>query len=192
LLDNQIMPQEVLFQIIVDSACIIICIIATIFDARTRRIPNKLTLTGFLLGIIFNFGFAAYLNGFEYALKSELLLSMVGASLLFFTFLLFASLKAVGMGDVKLMAAVGAFVGFPLAVWVLAFVLLSGGIISILYALLKGHLKSVIVNMGKGASSVFQAKSKQTKIKMHYMPYALAICIGTTIALLQKYLDILY
>lgn len=113
---------------------------AGIWDARERRIPNKLNLALFILGI---------LHGF---LIGEIELSLIGAGFAFFLAIFPALimrmpvLRAVGGGDIKMMTAIGAFYGlsYPLF-WVFAI----GSILSVIYGLFRmakaGYLKSYII-----------------------------------------------
>ena len=75
---------------------------AAVRDIRTRRIPNWLTVSGVVAGMALN-AFLFETPGLLDALKG------LGFALLIY-FPLFA-IRAVGAGDAKLMAAVGAIVG---------------------------------------------------------------------------------
>ncbi len=80
----------------------VILFTATGWDLRSRRIPNGLTLGGALLGLV--------LQG--WALGVQGLFSGMGGIVVGIAMLLpFYALKGMGAGDVKLMGAVGAFLG---------------------------------------------------------------------------------
>jgi prepilin peptidase CpaA len=93
---------------------------AAISDLRSRRIPNWLSLTGIVAGLALN----TFLYGSDGVVRS---LEGLGTAFgIYFVLYLF---RAMGAGDVKLMAAVGAFVG-P-GNWLMIFLitaLLGGGI----------------------------------------------------------------
>lgn len=72
-------------------------------DWRTRRIPNWLTVSGFLLGIILN----SIFGGWRGALGS-----LEGAGLALGVLLPLVLLRGLGAGDWKLMGAVGALMGW--------------------------------------------------------------------------------
>jgi len=76
--------------------------VAGVSDLRTRRIPNWLTLSGVLAGLAMN----SFLYGFD-GLKR----SLAGLCLAFGVYIVMYALRAMGAGDVKLMAGVGAIVG---------------------------------------------------------------------------------
>ena len=107
---------------------------AALFDLRFRRIPNWLNAAGWLLGI----GLQIAAHGATGA-KQDLLGS--GLALAVYTGLF--ALRAMGAGDVKLMAAVGAFTG-PVH-WLYVFLLASviGGVIALVAVLSKGALLRV-------------------------------------------------
>src|SRR2546430_1589063 len=84
----------------------ILVIVAAIWDIRTRRIPNWLTFPGIVLGIA--------LNSFLYQPVGPwfgLVLSLKGLGLAFIVYFVLYLLHAMGAGDVKLMAAIGAAAG---------------------------------------------------------------------------------
>ena len=76
--------------------------IAVVIDVRSRRIPNWLTVTAFVLGLLFNIvvggmpGLWLSLGGFAVGFGTLLVLWLIGGG---------------GGGDVKLMGAVGSWVG---------------------------------------------------------------------------------
>src|SRR5260370_7182149 len=77
-------------------------IVAAVFDIRFRRIPNWLVVAGFCSGLA--------LNVFFFRVDG-LILALLGAALAFAVYLPFFALRAMGAGDVKLMIAIGAFMG---------------------------------------------------------------------------------
>ena len=80
----------------------LLVVVAAYLDLRDRRIPNWLTGTGVLVGLGSNY----YQSGWP-GLRNGLL----GLSAAFALYALLFALRAMGGGDVKLMAAVGAFTG---------------------------------------------------------------------------------
>src|SRR5262249_44988714 len=76
---------------------------AAVYDVRYRRIPNWITASGVLAGLL--------LNAFLDPTWSGLLFGLKGMALGFGIYFALYALHAMGAGDVKLMAAVGALVG---------------------------------------------------------------------------------
>ena len=96
--------------------------IACWFDVRTRRIPNRLTFPAAALGI----AAATAAHGGSGALASAAGL-FVGLMLFFPLF----ALKGLGAGDVKLMGALGAWVGATMVLGVAFYTALAGGVLAI-------------------------------------------------------------
>src|SRR5687767_14252733 len=87
----------------------ILVVTAAIFDIWSRTIPNWLALMGLAAGI----GGSIYFG--------RIVDSLLGFGLALFVYLLFYVLRAMGGGDVKLMAAIGSIAG-PQN-WLILFVL---------------------------------------------------------------------
>ena len=100
-------------------------------DLRTRRIPNYLTLGTAVAGLAYNFmsqGLPGLANG---------LLGM----LLGFAFLVLPYLwGGMGAGDVKAMAALGAWLGPKLTVFLFCYMGIAGGVIALGYLVWQGSL----------------------------------------------------
>lgn len=109
----------------------LILLLAVIGDLRRRRIPNSLTLPGVVLGISL-LGLEAGWGG----LWSGITGTLTGAGLLFLPF----ALGGMGAGDVKLMAAVGAFGGPVFAFRAFLAAALIGGAASFFALLRMGRL----------------------------------------------------
>jgi prepilin peptidase CpaA len=115
-----------------------IAVVATVWDLKTRRIPNFLTFGSALVAVavhVYAGGWAA--GGWSVAGW------FVGVAF----FLPFFALGGMGAGDVKLLAAIGAWLGPGPAVWVALFSLIAGGIIGLVVALSYGYLTQAIANL---------------------------------------------
>lgn len=113
-------------------------LVAAIWDLRTRRIPNLLTFGGAIAGIAAH----AYVNGLSGAGTSAAGW-LVGAACFFPFFVL----GGMGAGDVKLLAAVGAWLGPSAAVWVALYSAIAGGAMGLIVSLWSGYLTQAIVNI---------------------------------------------
>ena len=87
-------------------------------DVRSGRIPNWLTVGGLMSGLLLRLSFQGW-PGLETAAGGAL----VGGGVLFVLFMV----GGLGAGDVKLMAAVGAWVGIAHALAVLLVTAIAGG-----------------------------------------------------------------
>ncbi len=88
--------------LVMQVVLVLIVMTAGIYDLRFRRIPNWLVLVGLVLG----FGLNTFLFGLSGLERSAMGMGL--ALLIYFPLYL---LRAMGAGDAKLMAAVGAIVG---------------------------------------------------------------------------------
>ena len=113
--------------------------VAVVTDLRSRRIPNWLTFPAILAGLVLNTVLPPlFLEGVGWTVG--LFSSLTGCLLLLLTFGFLGFINFVGMGDVKLRAAVGALLRWPVALWALAYVALAGGGVAVLYSVLGGKL----------------------------------------------------
>src|ERR1700675_5068525 len=113
-------------------------VLAVYGDLRIHRISNKLTLLGLIVGL----GLQSVGGGLQ-GLTSGLL----GASAGLACFAPFYFLRAMGAGDVKLLAAVGAFLGPQGGFYAALFSLLAGGLGAIGYVLwhaLRASVSSIV------------------------------------------------
>ncbi len=113
--------------------------VAAYFDLRFSRIPNWLTLSGCVVGLALNTNREG-LTGLRHA--------VLGLLTGFALYLPLWLLHARGAGDVKLLAAVGAFLG-PQNTLVLAIVAaLVGGVLALALVVAKGATRQTAVNIG--------------------------------------------
>jgi prepilin peptidase CpaA len=129
---------------------LLVVVIAGIYDAKYRRIPNWLTLSGLVLGL----GLHTYVEGLP-----GLLLSLKGfglATVIYFTLYL---LRGMGAGDVKLMAAVGSILG-PLP-WFILFLATSiaGAIVAVVLSVGYGRFRSTLYNVLKIVGELFRFRA---------------------------------
>ena len=119
---------------------ILVLIGAAFYDVRYRRIPNWISLSGVALGFAINFLIGPPEAGFVFALKGF----AAGLGL----YLLLYVLRAMGAGDVKLMAAVGALVGAERWFGIFLVTAIVGGILGLLLVTVRGRLKRTLFNVG--------------------------------------------
>jgi prepilin peptidase CpaA len=130
-----------------EALLLAIVLAAAVYDVRFRRIPNWLNVTGVVLGLTLNsflyqgispnvFGFA----GLFFALK--------GLGLAFVVNLVLYALHARSGGDVKLMAAVGAIVGWENWFGIFVVSAIVGGVFALGIAATRGRLQKTLFNVG--------------------------------------------
>jgi len=171
---------------------------ATWFDVRSHRIPNKLVFWGALAGVLLHVtlpqgqGFISVLPG-----GLGFLDALAGLGIGLAAFLPVYLLRAMGAGDVKLMAMVGAFLG-PEQIWGAMFgVVLAGGVLAIVVALRQGVFVRMLHNIRLMLSgSLFQVVTggmptvESGSPPAAKLPYGLAIALGTLSYLAYKALSV--
>jgi prepilin peptidase CpaA len=154
-----------------ELSAVVIAAIAAISDLRTRRIPNWLTYTGLLMAVSARTIFGGW---------SGLMSGVAGVFVAGGIFALFFFLGAMGGGDVKLMGAVGAWMGPSHAVLTLIAVCMAGGFIAFAY-LIFGFDKSLAVKVEDGAKTSDLPCAGRTDRTSPRVPFGLAIAIGTVV-----------
>jgi prepilin peptidase CpaA len=156
-------------------------IIATASDLRNRRIPNWLVFPFLVGGVLVS----SLTHGW-----SGLGQSILGVLLAAFLLGVFYWLGAMGMGDLKLCAAIGAWIGPGQLLTALVMTGLAGGVMAFAWAIRGGFLKEALT----GASDLVFGLRKRglrphaslvlTNPHARKMPYAPAIAIGTIFSFL--------
>lgn len=122
------------------AVLIALVLIASVYDMRYRRIPNWLSLTGAITGLA--------LNSFLYQGWPGLRLSLVGLTVAFCAYFILYSLRAMGAGDVKLMAAIGALTGVRDWFGIFIITAIIGGIAGLGLVAMRGRLRKTVWNVG--------------------------------------------
>lgn len=116
-------------------------------DVRARRIPNQLVLWGTLAGLALQASVTPGAGLFAEPFGAlGLLRGAYGLGLGLLLLLPMYALGAMGAGDVKLMAMVGAFLGPEEIVGAALFSMMAGGVLAVLAALWQGSLRKVLGN----------------------------------------------
>jgi prepilin peptidase CpaA len=156
-------------QLIVPLLCAVLTA-AVYSDVRSHRIPNTLSLLGLVAGLALQF-LGHGLSGMAAGL--------LGAGVGLGCFAPFYLLRAMGAGDLKLLAAVGAFLGPQAAFHAALFSLLAGGLGAIGYVLWCGlrAAASSFVQEGFAAAGVSAFIAAQVA-RRERLPFALPIAVG--------------
>jgi prepilin peptidase CpaA len=154
---------------------------AAVFDFRTYRIPNLLTGGGIVFALVYNTLVPPEWHaGWTWA--------PAGMLLGFAAMLPMYAIGAMGAGDVKLMAMVGAFLGLTGTAYALFFCIVTGGIAALAFALHKRVTTRMLANAGglmrgmlwstvAGASPRLQSGAMPSVGKL---AYGISIAVGTT------------
>lgn len=181
---------ELLVMLLTDPRSLILLLLllaAAICDLRTRRIPNLLTFGGTAIALLYGLAAPHHHGG-------GLLWSLGGMGLGLVLMLPLYLLRAMGAGDVKLMAMAGAFLG-PDSTWqAVIFVFIAGGIAAVAYALwhrvagklLRNTLQAtelLFVTVAAGIRPDARASSAQS---VGRLPYGVSIALGTAAFLVAR------
>jgi prepilin peptidase CpaA len=168
---------------VAEGFAVAIALVACLYDVSTSRIPNKLTFTTAALAILFHVC-APTGSGLSHAG-----LGLLVGLLVFFP--MFA-LGAMGAGDVKLMAAVGAWIGATSIIYVALYGSIAGGLLAVIVALRRSYLKQALANVKMLVTywlvegiKPFPALTLESKDSIR-LPYALAIGAGLAVTLWQR------
>ena len=156
---------------------LIVLAVATFTDLRNRRIPNWLVLPFMGLGIAVSTWFQGW-HGLGQSFAG------LALGILLYGFLFW--MGGMGAGDVKLAAAIGAWIGPSQLFFALIVTAMAGGLMVFLWAAFGGFLKDLFT----GASNLtFGLKDRAVRQEMvlsnplkRKIPYAPAIAIGTLIS----------
>jgi prepilin peptidase CpaA len=157
--------------------------VATFTDLRSRRIPNWLVLPFLLIGIVLSVWTQGW-HGLGQSLGGAFL-GLVVYGVLFW-------MGGMGAGDVKLCAAIGAWVGPQQLILALVITGMVGGLMVFCWAIFGGFLKELFTgasnlafgwNSRGGVCDPEMAIANPLKRKM---PYAPAIAIGTLISFFAR------
>jgi prepilin peptidase CpaA len=164
--------------------CLVAFVIAVaISDMASRRIPNVLTVTGACVGLGANWLLAG---------GSGALASVAGSFVGLFVFLPFYLARGFSAGDVKAMAAIGAFVGPEGALFAAAWILVAGSLGGLVLLIAIGgrtaftaliHRWSARALVLFSTGSPVRIEPGATDAARHRFPYGLAIACGTIVSL---------
>jgi prepilin peptidase CpaA len=150
--------------------------VATFMDLRYRRIPNWLVLPFLLAGVVTS----GWFHGWHGVGQS-----FGGLGLGALIYGVFFMMGGMGMGDVKLCAAIGAWIGPEQLLFAMVVIGIVGGIMVLCWAAIGGFLADLFKN-----TSAVVVGWKERGIRRHpelvltntmarKIPYAPAIAIGT-------------
>jgi prepilin peptidase CpaA len=151
----------------------------TYYDVRYRRIPNRLVLLALGSGLVKN----AIVGAWGGARAS-----LIGCALAFGLMLVLHFFGAMGAGDVKLFAAIGAIIGAPSVLSTFLVILITGAVLAVILMLRAGTTRVtmqrvllILAGLAPGwkvPSFPEPADRKQT------IPYGVAITFGSLISLI--------
>jgi len=149
---------------------------AMIWDLRTRRLPNWLTVGAFVLAILFHVatdglsGLSTALGGFAVGFGVLLVLWLIGGG---------------GGGDVKLMGALGACLGAPLTL-IVFFTSVFFALMSIMVMFVWRMIIRASRDGNNDASESGLTNREQLVLSRRLIPYAVPVAMATWSVLIVK------
>ncbi len=162
---------------------LIVLTIATFTDLRSCRIPNWLVLPFLVAGI----AVSGWTHGWRGVEQSCLGIAL-GAAI----FGLFCWLGGMGMGDVKLCAAIGAWIGPSQLMVALVITGIAGGVMAVCWAIGGGFVGELFTGTGDLIAGLTKRGIRPhpelvlTNPLTRKMPYAPAIAIGTLVSFFSR------
>lgn len=172
--------MQIELEFVYPAAASVCALIGSVFDVKSRRVPNFLTGPAILFGLALHLS----LGGWH-----DLLNSVAAGLICGLVFLVFYLAGGMGAGDVKLITAVGCLSGLHYIAFILALTGIAGGIMALGLALMRGRLKETFLNV---VSLVAHHRSEgltpHPEINVLNsstlrLPYALAIMAGCALTL---------
>ena len=162
---------------------LICAMIGAVSDIRAGRIPNWLTYGGLVVGLTLR----TILEGWR-GLGQGAAGILAGGGIFF----LFYLVRGMGAGDVKLMAAVGAWTGVRPAVVVMIATAVAGGILGVVYMVFYRRVGSTVRNISELIRFHLTSGIRpHPEVSLSdpgsiRVPYGLAIAMGTLYLLMSN------
>ncbi len=160
---------------------IIYLVIAFYMDVRYSKLPNWLTISGVVVGLAYH-TITGIIGG--------LLFSLLGLIVSTLVLLLMYFIKALGAGDVKLFAGIGAIMGMEFSLYGILYSIIFAGLISLIIIILfkLGSFKKVIFYLYSWFMKIVKREPKHSlesflDIKIKQYPFMYAVIPGILLTL---------
>ena len=152
---------------------VFIAVWAGVVDWRYHRIPNWLTVTGLVAGLVLNGVFGGWAGA-----KASLLGTALGIGVIFPFYLL----RAMGGGDWKLVGAIGGILG-PGRLWDVLFVaVIAAGVFALVMVIAKGRAGETLHNIGSMMGSLARMQMPGPEVSLDN-PKSARIPFGVSVAI---------
>lgn len=156
-----------------------LAVLIAYYDVRYRRIPNLIVLGTLVVGLAVNGIHGGW---------SSLGASMAGCALAFALMFILHLFGAMGAGDVKLFAAIGALIGMKMVLPTFLIILLTGGLLALVSMVYSRTVRTTMFGVARifygllpgtqGVRGELIAAGRQT------IPYGVAITLGSLISVI--------
>jgi prepilin peptidase CpaA len=155
-----------------------LAVVITYYDVKYRRIPNAFVAATLISGIIINLIWGGTTGIFA---------SLAGCGVAFALMLTLHIFGALGAGDVKLFAAVGAVIGLQMVPMTFLIVLITGGLLAIVATVRAGLLQTTLQRVLMIFAGLLPGwpmpRFSVPADRRHTIPYGVAITLGSLISL---------
>lgn len=162
------------------AAALLCATIGAVYDVRSRRVPNFVTLPAIAFGLLLHFT----LGGF-----GQLATAAAAGLICGLIFVVCYLAGGMGAGDVKLITAAGCNAGLASIGHLLILTSLAGGVMALGLALYRRQLKETVLNMctlavhHKTRGLTSHPELNINNARTLRLPYALAIAAGSALSL---------
>ncbi len=160
------------------------CVVAAYIDGKELRVPNKLTFPMIIAGWVWSavsYGFAG--EGWYMGL----MWSLAGTAVGLLTLLPAMAIGGMGAGDVKMMAAIGAWVHSTITIYAFCISTIVGALLAVAMILWSGSIRKHYHQFWLIFNEIITIKNPEKlaaiaaerKPSMHLLPYGIPLAIGT-------------
>lgn len=168
-------PEQIFVKAMLAIALLALLVLAAHQDLRENRISNALTLAGFAGAVLLR----TLLEG-----NPGFMAALAGAGIGLSCFLPLYVCKGVGAGDVKLMAAAGAYLGPADAFIASLLSLAAGAVLAVLIVVWRIHEnRGASAGLAVVAHGGGEPNPAQPPLRKQKFPYALAIAAGVVMTM---------
>jgi prepilin peptidase CpaA len=163
--------------------CIGIVIAGAIIDIRTRKIPNNLTFSLVLTGLIYNVIYSGWSGLYEGFLSLIITLGLL---------IVPYALGMLGAGDVKLMVGIGVLMGYKFSLLNIFIVIIVGGAYSACVIIKQRNIE-YLINIIKGLHILLFTRAIKGFLEhievtsTTSLPYGVPIMLGTVLTIWYMY-----
>lgn len=162
----------------------IFCIVAAYIDGKELRVPNKLTFPMIIAGWIW--------SSISFGISGEgwyigLMWSLAGTAVGLMTLIPAMAIGGMGAGDVKMMAAIGAWVHCTITIYAFCLSTIIGAVLAVAMILWSGQIQKHYTQFWLIFNEIITIKNpeklsaiaKERKPNMFLLPYGIPLAIGT-------------
>jgi prepilin peptidase CpaA len=162
----------------------IFCVVAAYIDGKELRVPNKLTFPMIFGGWIW--------SSISYGMAGEgwyigLMWSLAGTAVGLMTLIPAMAIGGMGAGDVKMMAAIGAWVHCTITFYAFCLATVIGGVMAVAMILMSGQVRKHYNQFWLIFNEIVTIKNPdklaeiaaERKPSMYLLPYGIPLAIGT-------------